>query len=62
MSKVVIEAARQQVRVVCNEGGVLWKVDKQVLCALRLKQYGSAADYARAAERCRMVQFVAAVN
>jgi hypothetical protein len=46
-----IEAARQQLRVVCNHSAVLWKVDYQGWCAFRLKEQGSAADNAAAAKR-----------
>jgi hypothetical protein len=48
-----IETARQQVRVACNHGAVLWKADHQGWCAFRSKEHRSAADNARAAERCR---------
>jgi hypothetical protein len=54
MSVVWIEAARQQVRVVSNHGDVLGKVDHQGWSTFRFKEYGSAADNARAAERCRL--------
>jgi hypothetical protein len=47
-----IQAARQQVRVVCNLIAVLWEFDYQGWCAFRSKDHGSAADNAVAAERC----------
>jgi RNase H-like domain found in reverse transcriptase len=49
-----IEAARQQMRVVCNHSAVLWVADYQGWCAFRPKEHGSAADNARAAERRRL--------
>jgi hypothetical protein len=54
MSGAWIEAARQQVRVVCNNGALLLKVDYQGWCEFRSKEYGSAADNAGAAERRRL--------
>jgi hypothetical protein len=54
MSEEWIKVTRQQVRVITNHGEVLWKVDHQEWSTFRPKEYGSAADNARAAERCRL--------
>jgi hypothetical protein len=53
MSGAWIEAARQQMRVVCNQSEVLWKVGHKIWCMFRPVEYGSAADNAGAAERPR---------
>jgi RNase H-like domain found in reverse transcriptase len=63
MSEIYIEAARQQVRVVCNHDEFsLRKVVHQGWSTFRPKEYGSAANNARAVEWCDLVQYVAAVN
>jgi hypothetical protein len=49
-----IEAARQQMRVDCKHGAVLWKDDFQGWSTFRFKEHGSAADDARAAKWCRL--------
>jgi hypothetical protein len=54
LSGAWIEAERQQLRVVCNHSAVLWKFDHQGWSMFRPKEYGSAADNARAAERHRL--------
>jgi hypothetical protein len=46
MSEARIEAARQQMRVFCNDGAVLRKVDYQGWCVLRFKEHGSVVDKA----------------
>jgi hypothetical protein len=54
MSEVWIEAAHQQVRVVCSNGEVLWNVDHQGWSTFRPKEHGSTANNAGAAERCSL--------
>jgi RNase H-like domain found in reverse transcriptase len=54
MSRAWIEAARQQVRVVCNHSAVMWEVHHQGWCAFRFKENESAADNAGAAEQRRL--------
>jgi hypothetical protein len=51
MSEEWIEAACQQVRVVCNHGAVLSNVDNPRWSMHRSKEYGSAAENAEAADR-----------
>jgi hypothetical protein len=54
MLEAWIEDSRQQLRVVCNHGAVLCKVDYQGWSKFRPKKYGNAAHNARAAERRRL--------
>jgi hypothetical protein len=52
-----IEATRQQVRVVCNHGAVLWKIYYQrwiTITITSIQEHGSAANNARVAERRRL--------
>jgi hypothetical protein len=62
MPEVWIDAARQQVRVVCNHDAVLWNDYDKAWCALRSEDHESATDDMRAQDGADRVQYVAAVN
>jgi hypothetical protein len=62
MSGAWIEAARQQVRVVCNHGKVLWKVDHKRWRTFDPKNMEALQTMQEPQNGTDLVQYIAAVN